>query len=129
MFTLLRSIAVIGVIFYFSPVREAGQPDHPYDREERRPTLPSPRPTPSEPHEGLWSRLLGGMKEEAVRSVADEAVASAGVRLKEGANRLLADASAIPAPPERPRASGEEWPLRSGYDPFVRCVYRCDGTE
>jgi hypothetical protein len=128
MFTLLRGVAIIGLIFYFSPARDLGQ-GHQKGGEERRPA-PAPYPTaPSEAHESPWNRLVGSLKEEAVRTAMNEKTLSAGFRLKDTATRLLADAPAVPAPPERPRSSDVEWALREAFDPSVRCVYRCDGTE
>jgi hypothetical protein len=126
MFTLLRSVAIIGLIFYFSPARDLGQTERQKGGEERR---PEPRPSPlSEAHESPWNRLVGGLKEEAVRTAMNEKTLSAGLRLKDGAARLL-EAPAVLAPPERPRSPDVEWALREAYDPSVRCVYRCDGTE
>ena len=127
MFTLLRGAAIIGLIFYFSPARDLGEPEPQNGGEERR---PASRPTaPSEAQEGPWNRLVGSLKEEAVRTAMNEKTLSAGLRLKDSAARLLAEAPTVPSPPERPRSSNEEWALRAAYDPSVRRVYRCDGTE
>jgi hypothetical protein len=126
MFTLLRGVAIIGVIFYFSPARDLGE-GHAKGGEERR---PAPHATASsEAHEAPWNRLVGSLKEEAVRTAVNEKTLSAGLRLKDNATRLLAGAPAVPAPPERPRSSDAEWALREAFDPSVRCIYRCDGTE
>ena len=86
MFTLLRSVAVIGLIFYFSPARQAGQPQR---EEDRNPAQALPA---VEAEDGAWNRLVGTLKEEVVRTaVNDKALSdkalSAGLR--ESAARAL----------------------------------------
>ena len=129
MFTLFRCVTLIGLIFYFSPARDLGGHEHHNRSQERRPAAVAHPPAPGEALEGLWSRLVGSVKEEVVATVVDETATAAGARLKSGAARLMAEGPAVPAPPERPRSSGEDWTLRASNDPSVRCVYRCDGTE
>jgi hypothetical protein len=127
MFTVLRSVAIIGLIFYFSPARNLGETERQKGGEERRPA--SGPSAPSEAHESPWNRLVGSLKEEAVRTAMNEKTLSTGLRLKDSATGLLAEAPAVPTPPERPHSSDVQWALREAFDPSVRCVYRCDGTE
>jgi hypothetical protein len=127
MFTLLRGVAIVGLIFYFSPARQTGAPQGQPDREESRPVPVAAPSTPVEAREGAWNRLVGSLKEEVVRTAVNEKTLSAGLRLS--AARPLMEASPKPASADRVRPFDQEWPLRPGQDPSVRCVYRCDGAE
>ncbi len=131
MFTLLRSVAIIGLIFYLSPARETDQSQR-HTGEERKPAQ-APAPLPAEDPDSAWNRLVGNLKEEVVRTaVNDKALTdkalSAGLRVSENAARSLV-APSKPTPPERPRLADPGWTLRPAEDPSVRCVYRCDGSE
>ncbi len=131
MFTLFRSVAIIGLIFYFSPARETGQPQH-QTEEERKPAA-APALGPAEAQDGPWNRLVGNFKEEVVRTavndkaISDKAI-SAGVRMSENAARSLV-VPAKPAPRSDARLTTPEWALRAAEDPSVRCIYRCNETE
>jgi hypothetical protein len=129
MFTLLRSVVVVGLIFYFSPVRETGQPQHKPDEDERRPALTeaSGASAPGAPEDGPLNRLADSLKEEVVRTAVNEKTLAAGLRL--GAARALMDQPSKPTPTEKPRSPAQELALRASIDPLVRCVYRCDGSE
>jgi len=136
MFTVLRSVVIIGLIFYFSPARETGQREPGEDRKPRQTPPPS---AVAEAQESAWNRLVGGLKDEAVRTVVnDKALSdkafSAGVRMSENAARsLLAQPKAAlaekAAPAEKPRLAEADGAARAAQDPSVRCVYRCDGSE
>lgn len=125
MFTLLRCVIIVGLIFYFSPEREAGLP---WSGEEERRAADTPQDVAKdEVQEGTWERLVGSVKEDALRTAAQGKALSAGLRLKDDATRLLADAQ--PRASERSRSSDQAWALRATQDPPRRCVYRCDGAE
>jgi hypothetical protein len=129
MFTLLRSVVIIGLIFYFSPAREAGQPQT--SGEDGKPAQAPPAPAGAE--DGAWNRLVGTLQEEVVRTavndktLADKAL-SAGLRMSENAARALAAPSKA-APADKLRPADPDWSSRAAHDPSVRCVYRCDGAE
>jgi hypothetical protein len=132
MFTVLRSVVIIGLIFYFSPVRETGQPQG-EPGEDRKPAQTPPSPVVAEAQDGAWNRLVGGLKDEAVRTVVnDKALTdkafSAGMRISETAARSLLTPPK-PAAAEKPRIAETDWAARAAQDPSVRCVYRCDGSE
>jgi hypothetical protein len=127
MFTLLRSVVIIGLIFYFSPAREAGQPQS--SEGDGKPA----QAAPAGAEDGAWNRLVGTLKEEVVRTaVNDKALSdkalSAGLRMSENAARALA-APPKAAPADKPRPVDPDWSSRAAHDPSVRCVYRCDGAE
>jgi len=138
MFTVLRSVVIIGLIFYFSPARETGQPQR-EPGEDRKPGQTPPSTAVAEAQESAWNRLVGGLKDDAVRTVVnDKALSdkafSAGVRMSENAARsLLAQPKAAlaekVAPAEKPRLAEADGAARAAQDPSVRCVYRCDGSE
>ncbi len=126
MFTLFRSVVIIGLIFYFSPAREGGEAQQ--AGEDRQPP-PAPH-APADAQDGSWNRLVGSVKEEVVRTAVNDKALSdkalgAGLRMSENAARSLV----APAKPASPRTADPDWALRAAHDPSVRCVYRCDGTE
>ena len=129
MFTLLRSVVIVGLIFYFSPARETGQSQYNQGDDERRSASSeaSASSAPGGPEDGPLNRLADSLKEEVVRTAVNEKTLAAGLRL--GAARALMDQPSKPAPTEKPRSSAQELALRASIDPSVRCVYRCDGSE
>jgi hypothetical protein len=129
MFTLLRSVVIVGLIFYFSPTRENGYLQHKSSGEERRPApADAPRPSASlEIQDGALNRFVGSLKEEVVRAAVNEKTLTAGLRAT--AAQALMEASVKPEATEKARSSDQDTALRGGIDPSVRCVYRCDGSE
>src|SRR3712207_6151953 len=71
MFTLLRSVVIVGLIFYFSPTRENGYLQQKPSGEGRRPApADAPRPSASlEIQDGALNRFVGSLKEEVVREI------------------------------------------------------------
>jgi hypothetical protein len=127
MFTLLRSVVIVGLIFYFSPTRENGYLQQKPSGEERRPA-PADAPRPSlEIQDGALNRFVGSLKEEVVRAAVNEKTLTAGLRAT--AAQALMEASFKPEATEKARSSDQDTALRGGIDPSVRCVYRCDGSE
>jgi hypothetical protein len=120
MFSLIRGVIIVAVIFYFSPERDLSEPDQKARGGEAPPTataLPA-LVEDGNTHDGLWSRLVGSLTEEVVRTTVNGKAQEAGLRLKETA--WLPEASSRSTAAEAARSS----PGQS-----VRCVYRCDGTE
>ena len=124
MFSLIRGAIIVGLIVYFSPLREGGEPE-PQSAGTRPPPLrePSPAGERSEERDRLMGRLAGSLTEEVVRTAVSDKTQT-GLRLKEQVASYLAQqapkaASAVVLRPTD----------RAGPSPSVRCVYRCDGSE
>jgi hypothetical protein len=119
MFSLIRGVIIVGLIFYFSPERDRGEPDQkPRGGEPPAAALPPPVTENGHAQDDLWNRLVGSFAREAVRSTVTGKAQESGLRLKEAA--LLPAASPKVASAEADQSS----PGQS-----VRCIYRCDGTE
>ena len=66
MFTLIRGGIIVGLIFYFSPARDNGEPEHAVRGE---PAAVPRRAFEGNPAKGgLWERIAGILAEEAVRT-------------------------------------------------------------
>ena len=119
MFTIVRGVLIIAAIFYFSPVRHAG---------DERPAGGQAAGSPTAAARGssflvaLWNSFAGDIPEDAVRTSAETYAGDLGLR--------LSDASAA-----RRWGAGASWAGDARSDPkdaqgpSVRCVYRCDGAE
>jgi hypothetical protein len=119
MFTIVRGVLIIAAIFYFSPVRNAG---------DERPAEAQAAGSPTAAARGssflvaLWNSFAGDIAEDAVRTSAETYVGELGLR--------LSDASAA-----RRLSAGASWTgdaradAKDDQGPSVRCVYRCDGAE
>jgi hypothetical protein len=105
MFSLIRGLIIVGVIFYFSPARDTGEPEQ-QAAGGRMPVaaVSPPSSRGSNPEESLWDRIVGSFTEEVVRTAVNGKAHEAGLRLTE--------------------AAGRDSPGQS-----VRCIYRCDGAE
>lgn len=129
MFTLLRSVLIIGVIFYFSPERrqaQTGPAEGGTAGDELGKGLPAS--IDGKAAEAPWKKMAVAVTEEAVRTAVQDKVESAGFRLKEYASRSAPEGmSKTLAAKDGPRAQEAELKGLSG--PGIRCVYRCDGTE
>ena len=129
MFTLIRGVVIVGLIFYFSPVRDRGEPEPQGGSGERElasgVSLRSAQAGLAQ--QGLWSWISGSFAEEAVRTAVTDKAQEAGLRLKDRVASLSEPSlkGTLPAtlPPER------NAPSQSISGASVRCVYRCDGTE
>ena len=125
MFTLLRSVLIIGVIFYFSPERHAqtgSEGDAVGDGIAKR----VPLAVDGKAAEPTWKKMAVVVTEEAVRNAVQDRAEAAGLRLKDHAwSALDGSQKAVSA---KAAARDQEADLKlSG--PGVRCVYRCDGAE
>jgi hypothetical protein len=120
MFSLIRGVIIVAVIFYFSPERDLGEPEQKARGGERPPTATAPPALVEDGniHDSLWNRIVGSLTEEVVRTTVNSKAQEAGLRLKETA--WLPEAS--------PKSVAAE-AARSSPSSSVRCVYRCDGTE
>jgi hypothetical protein len=118
MFTVVRGVLIIAAIFYFSPVRNAG---------DEQPTGAQAVSPPTAAARGgsflvaLWNSFAGDVAEDAVRTSAETYVADLGLR--------LSDASAARRGVAASRVSDLRSDAKDGQGSSVRCVYRCDGTE
>jgi hypothetical protein len=127
MFTILRSVLIIGVIFYFSPERQAGtgSADGGTGGDERNQDLPVAIDGKAE---ATWRRMAVAVTEEAVRTAVQDKVEAAGFRLKEYTPRSSPEGMTKSlAAKDGPRPREAEPKALLG--PGIRCVYRCDGTE
>jgi hypothetical protein len=126
MFTLIRGVIIIGLIFYLSPVRHTGDLEgHPPDGERTRtPPASSRSPELAKAEDGLWDRIVASFAEEAVRTAVTGKAQDTGLRLKDHAPWPLSELSSKPASTGTLRSAERDSPGLS-----VRCVYRCDGTE
>jgi hypothetical protein len=126
MFTLLRSVLIIGVIFYLSPERQAqtGSPEGATVDDEVGKRVPLA--LDAKTAEATWKKMAVVVTEEAVRHAVQDRADAAGLRLKDHAWSVLdRTQKAIPA---KDGARSQETDLKvSGQ--AVRCVYRCDGAE
>ena len=129
MFSLIRSVIIIGLIFYFSPARELREAQHHTPEEER--ALPSPQgrlaSAASNLEDGLWGRIAGNLGRDAVRSAVNDRVQAAGPSLRDDTPWSQSSLSARPASatPSRPfdRAAAEQ------DNKSRRCIYRCGAAE
>ena len=130
MFSLIRGVIIVGLIVYFSPVRDRGEPEHPGAGEKSIPvsTAPAPGPEPSEHQDRLLGRLVGNLTEDVVRTAVNDRT-QAGLRLKEQLASHLLQPSTKSATASMARSSERETAGRSNPGQPVRCIYRCDGTE
>ena len=119
MFSLIRGVIIVAVIFYFSPERDLGEPEQKARGGERPPTATAPPALVEDgrTHESLWNRIVSSLTEEVVRTTVNSKAQEAGLRLKE--------TTWLPEP--SPKSAAEA--ARSTPGASVRCVYRCDGTE
>jgi hypothetical protein len=125
MFTLLRGVLIIGVIFYFSPERQAltRSEGDPVDDEIANRV---PLAVEGKAAESTWKKMAVVVTEEAVRNAVQDRAEAAGLRLKDHA--WSARDGSQKALPSKGAARSQEADLKlSG--PGVRCVYRCDGAE
>ena len=130
MFTLIRGVIIVGLIVYFSPMRDGGQPEQKTGRGEREPAAATAAPATQAglAQQGLWGWIPGSLAEDVVRTAVTDKAQEAGLRLKDHVARSLPERSpkavaVATLPPERD-ATGRGSPSAS-----VRCVYRCDGAE
>jgi hypothetical protein len=124
MFSMIRGVIIIGLIFYFSPERDIGEPEQARGGEQT-PTL-SP-PVAEDTQTGLWSRIVASLTEEAVRTTVTGKAQEAGLRLKEAS--LSLEPSQKSAPAEAVGSADRDAAGRASPGQSVRCVYRCDGAE
>jgi hypothetical protein len=127
MFTLLRGVLIIGVIFYFSPERQVhNRPasDGGPASEDLGRDLPSS--VDGKAAETTWKKMAVAVTEEAVRTAVQDKAEAAGFRLKEHTARLASEGvqKTLAA---RDGARLQEVDPKGA--PGIRCVYRCDGTE
>jgi hypothetical protein len=126
MFSMIRGVIIIGLIFYFSPERDIGEPEQARGGEQTpTPTL-SP-PVAEDTQTGLWSRIVASLTEEAVRTTVTGKAQEAGLRLKEAS--LSLEPSQKSASAETARSADRDAAGRASPGQSVRCVYRCDGAE
>jgi hypothetical protein len=128
MFTLLRGVLIIGVLFYFSPERQArtGSPDGGMAGEE-----PGKRPPvllDGKAAEATWKKMAVAVTEEAVRAAVQDKAEAAGLRLRDHAPWAALD-GAHKAASARDGARPQDGDPKSIAGQAIRCVYRCDGTE
>lgn len=130
MFTLIRGVIIVGLIFYFSPVRDRGEPGQQTGRGEREPASAAAAPATQAglAQQGLWGWIPGSLAEDVVRTAVTDKAQEAGLRLKDQVARSLPErspkaVSVATLPPERDLA------LRGSPSASVRCIYRCDGAE
>jgi hypothetical protein len=133
MFTVLRGVLVIGVIFYLSPARHprsdgsSGSGTGTVADEIRKGmSIAEGKVADGKAADGAWKRLAVAVTEEAVRSAVQEKAHAAGLRLKDNAQWSVLDSTQ-----KAPAKDG----ARQDPDPkappgqSVRCVYHCDSTE
>jgi hypothetical protein len=120
MFSLIRGVIIVAVIFYFSPERDLSEPEQKARGAEGPATAAAPPAVVEDgnAHDGLWNGIVGSLAEEVVRATVNNKAQEGGSRLKEAA--WLPELSPKSAAAEAARSS----PGQS-----VRCVYRCDGSE
>jgi hypothetical protein len=129
MFTLIRSVIIIGLIFYFSPARHQTAPGQPSSGGPApNPAVSSNASEAAQAQDDLWDMIVGSIAQEAVRTAVEEKVQGAGLRLKEQASSL-AESVAKPAPVSTSRAPDPSAAGQATGGSSVRCIYRCDGTE
>jgi hypothetical protein len=128
MFTILRSVLIIGVIFYFSPERQPqpGPAEGATAGAELARQLPAT--IDGKAAEPPWKKMAVAVTEEAVRAAVQDKAEAAGFRFREHTPRSAPEGmlKALAAKDE-PRPQEVDPKGLSG--PGVRCVYRCDGTE
>lgn len=126
MFSLIRGAIIVGLIVYFSPVREGGERalGEPEPRSAGTRPSPSVEPSPAgDDRDRMMDRLVGSLTEEVVRTAIGDKT-QAGLRLKEQVASHLVQSSSKTASAVVLRPSDRGSPGQS-----VRCVYRCDGAE
>jgi hypothetical protein len=128
MFSLIRGIIIVGLIFYFSPERDISEPEW-QRRGERAPdaTAPPALVEDGNTQDGLWNRIVGSLAEEAVRTTVNGKAQEAGLRLKEAS--LSLEPSAKSASADAVRSADRDAEGQASPGQSVRCVYRCDGAE
>ena len=137
MFSLIRGVIIVGLIFYFSPVRDPSGPEHQGPGAEQAATsssVPGGASFGSDAQEGAqegaWSRIVASLKEEVVRTAIHDKAQGLGLRPGDEASWPLARPNPKSASadtvrsPDRDAAAARANPSQS-----VRCVYRCDGAE
>jgi len=125
MFSLIRGVIIIGLIFYFSPERDRDEPEQQARGEPNSTaTLSPPAAEDGGAQGGLWSRIVASLTEEAVRTTVNGKAQETGQRLKEAALSLQA-----PSPKLSREAQSSEGAGRASPGQSVRCIYRCDGAE
>ena len=126
MFTLLRGVLIIGVIFYFSPERQGqtGSPEGGAAGDELDKHLPLPMD--GKAAEAAWKKMAVAVTEEAVRSAVQDKTEAVGLRLKDHAPWAALE-STQRALSAKDGARPQDADKLSGAG--IRCVYRCDGTE
>jgi hypothetical protein len=130
MFSLIRGVIVIGLIFYFSPERDRSEPEQQAlgDERGRTATISPPLPKDANRSDGLWSRIVGSLTGEVVRTAVDGKAQEAALRLKE-ASWALPEAPSKRASAAIPHSADNDAEGRTSPGQSVRCVYRCDGAE
>ena len=129
MFSLIRGVIIIGLIFYFSPERDLGEPEQQARGGERAPTSTASPPISEDgkSQDGLWNRIIGSLTEEVVRTAVNDKAQEAGLRLKE-ASLSLSQPAPKSASMETAR-SDRDTAGRASPGQSIRCIYRCDGAE
>jgi hypothetical protein len=126
MFTLIRAVVIIGLIFYLSPERGLDRPERPA-RDGDRLTALTAGPRTSEAgdtSESLWDRLVGNFGQEVVQAAVNNKAEAIGDQVFGPSG----ESSAKSAMADSLRLDRE---LTDGTSPgqSVRCIYRCDGAE
>lgn len=131
MFTLLRGVIIVGLIFHFSPARDPGRSAAHSGEERRKPaSTDAPRPYDSDDAQaGAWSGLVGSLGQQIVRTTANDQALSIGLRLRDNGAQTISEASRKAAASVRSQSYDGQPALRGSQDPSLRCVYRCDGAE
>ena len=131
MFSLIRCIIVIALIFYFSPARDPQQPER-QPSVGQRTLLSRGSSLASEARnseDGLWERIVGSFAKEAVRSAVNDKVQSAGLSLKDEAPWPQPELSGRPASATPSRPTDRNPAERDSQSKSARCIYRCDAAE
>src|SRR4051812_24357039 len=92
MFTLIRAVIIISLIFYFSPARQpSGSEDVAASGEgTAAPTASSPAATGSTSQGSFWSKIVGGLTEQVVRTTINDKAET--LRSKDPASWSLSEA-------------------------------------
>jgi hypothetical protein len=129
MFTLFRAVVIIGLIFYFSPERDPGQPERPA-RDGDRITASVGRGISEarDTSNSLRDRILGSLGQEVIRTAVNNKAEVAGLRLGDQVFGHSSGPSSKSAMVESLRRDRE--PTDGGSTgQSVRCIYRCDEAE
>ena len=131
MFTLVRSVIIIGIIFYFSPVRDRKESAKPVSGGHGA-TLAEASQGEGEAANEILTSVVGGITQEVARAAVNDFARTAikdktkeaGLRLKEH----VAWSEPTQRPPvTAPSTTNRDMANKASHS--VRCVYRCDGTE